>query len=75
MTHYIKGLYAADERGFDVIVLGGYTIFSAEGKSVSGPSAANYHFVQENGGLLIRRLEIYAVSMALDFRDRDNQTS
>ena len=62
MAHSIKGIYAADKEGLDVVVIGGYEIEVNGGKLVAGGSAANYHLTRQSGGLLIQRLEVFSVS-------------
>lgn len=73
MTHSVRRLYAADEKGLDLVVIGGYEINQADGNLVSGGSAANFQLMEKDGELLIHRLELFAVSN-LYLRDREKLT-
>ena len=62
LRHDVRQVYQADARGLDVVAVGVFSIHDAEGKPVGGGSAANFHLVEKDGGLLIDRLEIFSVS-------------
>lgn len=62
MTHYINGIYGSDSEGLKVVVVGGYGAPVPDGKDVTGPSAAVYELIDQNGDLRIQRLEILSVS-------------
>ena len=62
MTHYINGIYGADSQGLKIVVVGGYGCPVPGGETITGPSAACYELVDENGELFIQRLEILSVS-------------
>ena len=61
LRHDVRQVYQADTKGLDVVAVGVFSTHDAEGKQVGGGSAANFHLVEKDGGLLIERLEIFSV--------------
>lgn len=62
LKHDVRKVYQADTKGLDVVAVGIFSTHDAEGNLVRGGSAANFHLVEKDGGLLIERLEIFSVS-------------
>ena len=70
LKHDVRQVYQADKKGLDVVAVGVFSTRDAEGTTVGGGSAANFHLVKKDGGLLIQRLEIFSVSGSFLLNDR-----
>ena len=54
-------------EGFKFIVVACYALKGPDGSLIERDTAANYHLVEREGNLKIQRLEIYAVSIVVQY--------
>ena len=66
MKHTPKRLFAADNRGLDLVIISNYAIKHGDnGPMISNDAAANFLFVHQEGNVFIHRVELFTVSTSL----------